>query len=181
MNYPSLFNLSYSNEFENIDEFHLECLETMDLSLWKKVFTYDISNQIIINFQYITALYANINKTLKGKFYYSGSSFANKPISLGTIFQYYIQYLAFNIFNNINLTKPFNNINNIQNTINNSIENVIHEILNPNNIHNINIHSIIDNSQKHKFLHLKIFINKPHSIKSNNIKNTCWHIHILMV
>ena len=181
MNYPSLFDLSYVNYFQNIDEFHLESMQTIDLSLWKKTFTYDASNQLITNFKYITMLYADLNKILKGKFYYSGVSFASKPISLGTIFHYYIQYLASKIFNNVNLTKPFNNINAVKNSINTNIENIIHEILDSDNISNININSIIDDSKQHKFLHLKIFINKPKSINSINIKDTCWHIHILMV
>ncbi len=85
------------------------------------------------------------------------------------------------MFNNSQLVQPFNNLHTVQNSINDNIENIIHEILN--NTADINIKSIIDNSQQQKFIHLKIFINKPNipSLPAIDVKNTCWHLHILLV
>ena len=182
MEYPSLFKLNYTDFSNNTyQHFHLESLQPIQLSLWKNVFSTDVSNQTHINHNNITLLYAGINKALKGTFYYSGKSFSSQKLVLGTIFQYYIQYLAYNMFNNSQLVQPFNNLHTVQNSINDNIENIIHEILN--NTADINIKSIIDNSQQQKFIHLKIFINKPNipSLPAINVKNTCWHLHILLV
>lgn len=181
MEYPSLFDLSYNNEYNNIDEFHLECLETLKLDIWKETFVFNESDILEINYSNITKLFADLNKCFKSNFNFAGKSFSQQKISLGTIHNYYIQYLASKLFNNINLLEPFNNLNDLKKTIDNNIENVIHETISKENINNFNIKSIIDNSKQKKFLHFKIFIKNLNTFSSDNIKNTCWHIHMLLV
>ena len=60
------------------------------------------------------------------------------------------------MFNNSQLVQPFNNLHTVQNSINDNIENIIHEILN--NTADINIKSIIDNSQQQNLFILKYLL-----------------------
>lgn len=181
MNYTSLFDLSYNNENSNIDEYHLECLETLNLDIWRDTFSFDNSNILQINYRNITKLYANLSKCFKSNFNFTGKSFSQQKISLGTIHNYYIQYLASKLFNNITLLEPFNNLNTLKKDIDNSIENIIHETISKENLINFDLKSITDNSKQKKFLHFKIFINNSNLFPDNTIKNTCWHIHMLLV
>ena len=178
MSYPSLFKLHYKNEFNNIDEYHLECLETLDLDLCKKTFKIDLSNNIIIDKKYITKLYSSLYNCFFGKFHYVGKSFSENKLSLGSIYNYYLQYLAQKIFNNSFLIEPFNNLQNLKKDIENNIEDIIHRFLNDDYHTLFNIKEILYTENSNRFLHFKCIINNNNELV--NIKKTCWHIYVFL-
>ena len=178
--YPSLFNLKYKNDISNniVEQFHLECLNISKLKLWKDVFSLDLSDNIIINYENITKLFSNLQTCFKGHFHFTGKSFTNNPILRGDIPLYYNQYIAHKIFNNSLNLEPFKNIKNINLIINNQIENILHQIFNKNNPLNIPIKKIIKLNNTNIFLTFKIQINNNNNFK--NIDDTLWYLHLFI-
>lgn len=104
--YPSLFNNNYPNNSSN-NHFFLEAITVSNIELWKKSFNYDISNNLIIDYKYLSKLLIDLKKCLINNLHFAGNSFSHKQIVLGNIYLYYIQYVSNIIFNVPTAFQPF--------------------------------------------------------------------------
>ena len=100
--YPSLFNYTYPNDSSN-NHFFLEAITISDIQLWKNSFNYDTSNNIIINYKYLSKLLLDLKKCITNNLHFAGNSFSNKQLVLGNIYLYYVQFIS-------NFIKCLNNL-----------------------------------------------------------------------
>jgi hypothetical protein len=82
-----------------LNVYHLECLEILSLENWNKCFRLDKARKIIdINYPYFGEICCDLQKSLKGTLNFTGKSFTNEPLIPGDLETYYFQYMAQQLF-----------------------------------------------------------------------------------
>ena len=104
--YPSLFNYNYPNKSSD-NHFFLEAMTVSNINLWKNCFNYDISQNLVINYKYLSKLLLDLKKCVINNLHFAGNSFSDKQLVLGNIYLYYIQFVSNIIFNVPNAFQPF--------------------------------------------------------------------------
>jgi hypothetical protein len=122
--YPSLYKSDY-NDISNNNYFILESSKPIDLTLWKNSIIIDSSNNISINHKILSKLIIELQNSIIGHMNYYGKSFSKKPIKIGNLYQYYMQYIANFIFGHPAATEPFKNDKTIKKNISNIIDSII--------------------------------------------------------
>ena len=98
------YNLNNSGKERKIKKnelnvYHLECLEILSLENWNKCFRLDKARKIIdINYPYFGEICCDLQKSLKGTLNFTGKSFTNEPLIPGDLETYYFQYMAQQLF-----------------------------------------------------------------------------------
>ena len=120
--YGRIFKINYDDEFEKfnadldcyflnnngekmkikkneLNVYHLECLEILSLENWNKCFRLNKVRKIIdINYPYFGEICCDLQKSLKGTLNFTGNSFTNEPLIPGDLETYYFQYMAQQLF-----------------------------------------------------------------------------------
>ena len=124
--YGRIFKINYDDEFEKFNSgssggfdfynlnnngmerkikknelnvYHLECLEILSLENWNKCFRLDKARKIIdINYPYFGEICCDLQKSFKGTLNFTGDSFTNQPLIPGDLETYYFQYMAQQLF-----------------------------------------------------------------------------------
>jgi hypothetical protein len=120
--YGRIFKINYDAEFEKfnadldcyflnnngkkmkikkneLNVYHLECLEILSLENWNKCFRLNKVRKIIdINYQYFGEICCDLQKSLKGTLNFTCNSFTNEPLIPGDLETYYFQYMAQQLF-----------------------------------------------------------------------------------
>ena len=124
--YGRIFKINYNDEFEKFNScssgggdyynlnhngndiklkknelnvYHLECLEILSLKNWNKCFRLDKARKIIdINYPYFGEICCDLQKSFKGTLNFTGDSFTNQPLIPGDLETYYFQYMAQQLF-----------------------------------------------------------------------------------
>jgi hypothetical protein len=123
--YPSFFKKIYENKKNT---FNLESLNMSNISLWKKSFSIDNSNNIITDHKQFSKLIINLKNCLTNKALLVSTSFSNKKVLLGNIYTYYIQFLSQTLFNNPLLIEPFTKNNKIKKSVFSFIDSLINSL-----------------------------------------------------
>jgi len=123
--YGRIFKINYDDEFEKFNSgagavdcyclnnngekmkikknelnvYHLECLEILSLENWNKCFRLNKVRKIIdINYPYFGEICCDLQKSFKGTLNFTGNSFTNEPLIPGDLETYYFQYMAQQLF-----------------------------------------------------------------------------------
>ena len=84
---------------DELNIYHLECLEILSLENWNKCFRLNKVRKIIdINYPYFGEICCDLQKSLKGTLNFTGNSFTNEPLIPGDLETYYFQYMAQQLF-----------------------------------------------------------------------------------
>ena len=133
--YPSIFNINYKNLSQK-NHFFLESISVSNNKLWKNSFSYDTSDNLIINHKFLSKLLIELKQIITGKLHFAGHSFSNKSLILGNIYLYYIQYVSNFIFKVPTAFQPFLLNKKLKNSIINFVDILIESFYDNTNLDN---------------------------------------------
>ena len=186
--YPSLYKFDYSDISNNKHSFILESIKPIDLTLWKKSIIIDSSNNISIDHKNLSKVIIELQNSINGYMNYYGNSFSKKPIKVGNLYQYYMQYIANYIFGHPSAIEPFKNDETIKKNISNIIDGIIDTFYDKDKLQQMIFEQFLKDDviefSENDILQFKITIQPPHVYITKNhrldIPITNWNIIIKM-
>ena len=185
--YPSIYKQRYDDiSSENKNYYILETMNMIDLNIWKQCFKIDNEKNITIQHKYFSKFLLELKKCLDGPMYLTGKSFSKHKTNTGSFFNYYLQYLANNVFKHPSITIPFKNNKFIQKTIANIINDIIDNLYDKQQLDDMLMENFFKGGSfvldEENVLQFKVFIKPPEISFPNyftiDIPVTEWYINI---
>ena len=129
-----------------------------------------------------------LQNSINGYMNYYGNSFSKKPIKVGNLYQYYMQYIANYIFGHPSAIEPFKNDETIKKNISNIIDGIIDTFYDKDKLQQMIFEQFLKDDviqfSENDILQFKITIQPPEVYITKNhkldIPTTNWNIIIKM-